>query len=100
MMRSRRHRSMSPGQWLAHHPFLTVAIIAGLALAARAWNIGNEQVTEWMWLILGYGFHAAGNLLDRILPDLEGLIAIALTATLGLVPYLFLDVLWRRMRPS
>ena len=100
MMRSRRHQSMSPGQWLALNPFLAVAIIAGVALAAHTWNIGSEQITGWLWNVLGYGFHVVGNLLNSILPDLEGWIYIALTAVLGLVLYLLLDALWRRLRPS
>lgn len=91
---------MSPGQWVAHHPFLTIAVIAGLVLAARTWNIGNEQVMDWMWLILGYGFHAVEGWLNNILPDLDGWIHIALTVTLGLILYLLLDVLWQRIRPS
>ncbi len=100
MLRSRRHRAKSPLQWLAHNPFLTVALLSGLALAALWLELGNERLMERSWLVLGYGFHVAADWLARILPDLYGWLEVALTAVVGLGLYLLLDAIWRRLRPE
>lgn len=100
MMRSKRHRAMSPGQWLAHNPFLAVAILAGLALGALKAGVGNERFMEMAWLTLGYGFHATATFLSRVLPDLPAWMAIMLTAVAGLLVYLLLDSIWRRLKPQ
>lgn len=100
MMRSKRPRTRSPIQWLAHHPFLTLAILAGLILVASWLGIGNERLLDRAWLVLGYGFHVANDLLSSILPDLVEWLELALTAVVGLGFYLLLDAVWQRLRPE
>jgi hypothetical protein len=100
MMRSRRHRARGPFQWVAYHPFLTAAILAGLSLAALWAGIGDELIMSATWLVLGAGFHLAGMLLDGLLPDLTGWVEPALVGVVGLIPYLLLDRLWLRIKPE
>lgn len=100
MMRSRRHRARSPIQWLAHNPFLTMAILAGLSLAALSAQVGQEGIMSSVWLVLGVGFHIASAFLSTLLPDLEGWVSMALIAVVGLMPYLVLDAFWRRLKPG
>jgi len=100
MMRSKRHRARSPIQWLVQHPFLTLAILAGLVRAAMWLGIGSEHLLERAWLVLGYGFHVADNLLSSVLPDLSGWLELALIAVIGLTFYLLLDAVWQRLRPE
>ena len=100
MMRSKRRRARTPTQWLAHHPFLTLAILSGLALAALQLEAGQKSVLESAWRVLGYGFHVANDLLSSILPDLVGWLELALTAVVGLGFYLLLDAVWQRLRPE
>ncbi len=100
MMRSRRHRARSPAQWLAQNPFLTVAILAGLSLAALTAEIGNARVMQMAWQTLGYGYHVTADVLSRILSELPDWIAIAMTAVIGTLLYLLLDTIWRRLKPE
>ncbi len=100
MMRSKRHRAMTPIQWVSHNPFLSIAILAGISLAALQLDLGNAGFIEACWRFLGYGFHVVGGFLSRILPDLHGWLELALIAVVGLGLYLLLDVIWRWLRPE
>ena len=100
MMRSKRHRTMTPVQWVTFNPFLTIAIIAGLSLAAQQLDFGNVGFFEGCWRFFGYGFRLVDGVLSHIIPDLQGWLEIALIGVIGLGLYLLLDTIWRRLRPE
>jgi len=100
MMQSQRKPPRSLRRWIIDHPFLCLALLAGLVFGAmHAGLIGGAAVTT-AWQLLGVGFHATANALARWLPDIPGWLGIAMVIVFGLIPYLALDALWRYLKPD
>jgi apolipoprotein N-acyltransferase len=102
MMRSKRRTRVPLRQRVRDNPFLIIALLSGLGLALLLLlepSAGSalDLVLGFLWETLGLGFHWMGNLVGRLLPDLDLLLARLLTALLGLMLYLIADMLWRHL---
>lgn len=95
MMRSRRNTSRSLSEMIRDNPFLCLAFISGIALAAREAAVGSEAFMAMMWGLLGFGFHLTATLPQKLMPGVGPWLGIAMGLGLGLIPYLVLDVIWR-----
>ncbi|QKK02858.1 MAG: hypothetical protein HND55_09505 [Pseudomonadota bacterium] len=100
MLRSPQKRPRSLRRWLVDHPFLCVAILAGLIFAAMHTNLVSGSAVTTAWQYLGVGFHVTANVLARLLPGIPGWLDAAMVVVIGLLPYLVLDALWRYLKPD
>lgn len=98
MMRSRASSSRSLTEMIRDNPFLCAAFLAGLSLAALESEVGSAAVLDLMWSVLGVGFRLTAAWPQWLMPELTDRLALAMGITLGLVPYLLADVVWRRLR--
>lgn len=100
MMQSQRQPPRSLRRWVVDHPFLCVAILAGLIFGAMQSGLLGGAAASTAWQILGFGFHATTNALARWLPDIPGWLETAMVAVIGLMPYLMIDAVWRFLKPG
>ena len=98
MMRSRAASSRSLTEMIRDNPFLCVAFLAGVSLAALESDVGSESILALMWKVLGFGFHLTATWPERMMPDIPDWLGIGMGIALGLLPYLIADFTWRRLR--
>lgn len=97
-MRSRASNSRSLTEMVRDNPFLCVAFLAGLCLAALEANVGSRDFLEWMWTVLGVGFHLTSGWPAKVIPGSTGWLATGMGIVLGLIPYVLADIVWRHIR--
>lgn len=100
MMQSPRKPPRSLRRWVIDHPFLCVAILAGLTFAAMHAGLANGKAITAAWQFLGLGFHLTANLIARWLPDIPGWLDVAMVVVIGLIPYVAVDAAWRYLKPD
>lgn len=98
MMRSRSQSSRGLIDTIRDNPFLCAAFLAGVALAALQSGVGSESLLELIWKVLGVGFRMTAPLAQRLVPEADGWLLIAMQVVIGLIPYLLADVALRRFR--
>lgn len=98
MMRSRSSSSRTLTEMIRDNPFLCVAFLAGLTLAALESDVGSRAVLDLLWVVLGFGFHLTATWPQKIIPGASGWLEVGMGITLGLIPYLLADIIWRRFR--
>ncbi len=98
MMRSRSQSSRGLIDMIRDNPFLCAAFLAGVTLAALQSGVGSESLLELIWKVLGIGFRLTAPLAQRLMPEADGWLLIAMQAVIGLVPYLVADLILRHFR--
>ncbi|WP_181918377.1 MULTISPECIES: hypothetical protein [unclassified Wenzhouxiangella] len=98
MLRSPTQRSRSITELIRDNPFLCVAFLSGLSLAALEADVGSQGMFEWLWQVLGIGFKLTADWPQKLMPGMTGWLSIAMNIVLGLIPYLLADIVWRHLR--
>lgn len=98
MMRSRASNTRSLAEMVRDNPFLCIAFLAGLCLAAVEADVGPREFLNWMWTVLGFGFHLTSGWPENLIPGSTGWLAIGMGIVLGLIPYVLADIVWRHIR--
>lgn len=98
MMRSRSNSSRSLSEMIRDNPFLCAAFLSGLALFALESSVGSRNILEWIWAVLGFGFHLTSDWPQKLMPGTTGWLAAGMGIVLGLIPYLLGDIVWRHLR--
>jgi hypothetical protein len=99
MMRSRnRHSNRSLSELIRDNPFLCIAFLALLCLAAIEAEVGSAAMLELFWALLGAGFLLVVDWPASLMPGIPPALNLILVAAFGLIPYLLCDVVWRMIR--
>lgn len=102
MLQARNKARMPPHWWLLRNPFLFIGLVSAAARGLMAVLDGASATSwfsllEWIWQYLGFAYILSANTLAGLMPGLPALIALLLSLAVGLLIYLLLDYIWRRL---
>lgn len=103
MLRTQKKPRKTPQAGLIDHPFMILAVIAGISWAVLTIGVLPidgflEGFFDLVWKLTGFGFRWIGGVINNLLPGLTGMLAGLMTGLLGLLLHLLADSLWQRLR--